>query len=155
MVFMDATVWIAIIGSILGSGGITAFVTTILSARKYKAEANQIEQESRKEMDKYVNEKLKEVTEMYIKETKELKESNDNLNKQINELQNKLQEIMSWIIYDNQNYRLWLETELRKVNPSIDFPRCSPPPKIYRDGSDEQIRLEESVLHHSTNENHA
>lgn len=147
---MEPNTWIAIIGAVLGSGGITALVTTFLSARKYRAEANQIEQESRKEMDKYVNDKLKEVTEMYIKETKELKESNENLNKQINELQSKLQEIMSWVIYDNQNYRLWLETELRKVNPMIEFPRCSAPPKIYKEGSEEQQRLEASVSTHPT-----
>jgi hypothetical protein len=84
-------------------------------------------------MDRYVNTKLKEVTEMYIKETNELKEQNKQLNRQINELQSKMQEIMSWVIYDNQNYRLWLETELRKVNHNIEFPRCAPPPRIFED----------------------
>lgn len=148
-------VLIAIITAVIGSGGISAVISAFLSARKYRAEARQIEETSRRDLDQYVNEKLKEVTEMYISQTRELKDANSDLQKQITDLQHKLQGLMSWVIYDNQNYRMWLETELRRLNPNIEFPKCAPPPQVFSAGSPEQLQLERSIenLNDQTNSN--
>ena len=78
---------IAILGTIIGAGGMSAIITAFLSTRKYKAEAMRMEQDTQKDLDKYVNDKLKEITNMYIEETQQLKRSNEQLHRQIDDLQ--------------------------------------------------------------------
>lgn len=137
-----STAIITIIGAILGTGGITAFVSTILSARKFKAEAHKIESESdniqsQNDMAKFefINKRLKEISDNAEADSRDLRARNNELNSQIAQLNDKLQTIMEWVIYDNQKYRNWLETELRKSNPDIQFPECPPPPKIFGSAS--------------------
>lgn len=119
---------IAILGTIIGSGGIAAIVTAILSARKYKAEALRMEQDTQRDFDKYVNDKLKEVTNMYIEETQQLKRSNEQLHKQIDDLQDKLQAIMSWIVNENYTNISILKAKIQSLDPSFEFPEMKPCP---------------------------
>lgn len=128
---------IAIIGAILGTGGITALLTVILSARKYKAEARAIEQQyetARREGEERINQAVRqqmlELSQVYKKDSDELRKQTVALYCKINELNGKIQELMNWIAYDNAKYRGWLETELIKLNPDIQFPECRPAPKF-------------------------
>ena len=126
-----------IVATILGTGGVTALLTTILNAKKYKAEAMRIEQETerdRKESEQRMNESIKnqimELSEIHKKESAALRKQNKVLSDQINDLNNKIHELMEWIAYDNSKYRGWLETELVKLKPDIVFPNCKPVPKF-------------------------
>lgn len=129
---------ITIIGTILGSGGIAATITAILSTRKYKAEAQRVEQDTQKDFDKYVNEKLKEVTNMYINETQQLKRSNELLHKQIEDLQDKIQSIMSWIINENYTNISILKAKIQSLDPSFEFPEMRPCPNPWAEDDNEQ-----------------
>lgn len=135
----SSSIIITILGTILGTGGLTALITALLSAKKFKAEAHKIDSETEtvfanNEIAKFefINKRLQEISENAEAESKALRARNDELNQQITQLNDKLQTIMEWVIYDNQNYRNWLESELRKSNPAINFPKCAPPPKIFR-----------------------
>lgn len=147
---MTAETIISVIVAIIGSGGLTATLTSILSARKYAAESNKTTQEANgihiqneiTQMD-YINTKLHEISENSAKESEILRKRNDVLNRRINDLSDKLQAMMEWVVYDNQNYRQWLETELRKVKPDIEFPDCAPPPKVFQTNYDDDESPEE------------
>ena len=142
---MNTTLISSIIVAALGSGGISAIITAILSRHKYESEAAKTESEAAKiksEADAvvkqtnitgidYINRKLQEITEQSNKEATELRNRNDELNERINNLNDRLQVVMNWIVDDNQHYRQWLETKLIELDPSIEFPKCAPPPKAF------------------------
>lgn len=131
---MDTTTILSIITAIIGTGGLTAFVTAFLSARKFKAEALKIEQETdalKVQNIDYIHKRLQEISESQNQESIKLRKRNDELNNKIEQLNDKLQTIMEWVVYDNQQYRQWLESRLKELDPDIEFPRCSPPPKIF------------------------
>lgn len=135
---MDASMVIAIIGAIIGSGGIATVITAILSARKYKSEAEKTEQEAiglhvSNEITSvdYISQQLQTIAADSRRESEILRARNDELNCRINDLNDRLQAVMSWIIIDNQQYRQWLETELIKLKPDIVFPKCPPPPSVF------------------------
>ena len=142
---MNTTLISSIIVAALGSGGISAIITAILSRHKYESEAAKTESEAAKiksEADAvvkqtgitgidYINRKLQEITEQSNKEATELRNRNDDLNERINNLNDRLQVVMSWIVDDNQHYRQWLETKLIELDPSIEFPKCAPTPKVF------------------------
>lgn len=142
---MNTTLISSIIVAALGSGGISAIITAILSRHKYESEAAKTESEAAKiksEADAvvkqtditgidYINRKLQEITEQSNKEATELRNRNDELNERINNLNDRLQVVMCWIVDDNQHYRQWLETKLIELDPSIEFPMCAPPPKVF------------------------
>lgn len=119
---------LALIGTIIGSGGISAIVTALLSSRKYKAEALRMEQDTHKDLDRYVNDKLREVTNMYIEETQQLKHSNEQLHKQIDDLQDKLQMVMSWIVNENYTNISILRAKIQSLDPDFEFPEMRPCP---------------------------
>ena len=119
---------LALIGTIIGSGGISAIVTALLSSRKYKAEALRMEQDTHEDLDRYVNDKLREVTNMYIEETQQLKRSNEQLHKQIDDLQDKLQMVMSWIVNENYTNISILRAKIQSLDPDFEFPEMKPCP---------------------------
>lgn len=127
---------LALIGTIIGSGGISAIVTALLSSRKYKAEALRMEQDTHKDLDRYVNDKLREVTNMYIEETQQLKHSNEQLHKQIDDLQDKLQMVMSWIVNENYTNISILRAKIQSLDPDFEFPEMKPCPNPWA-GEDE------------------
>ena len=136
---MNSTDIITIVSCVIGSGGISALATSFFSARKYKAEALKTEQEAQRireqskiEEMEYVRNCMKSISEDSRKENGETKKHSEELSSRVDELNDKLQAIMEWVIYDNQRYRSWLEDELRKRDPNIEFPTCAPPPKIFQ-----------------------
>ena len=126
---------VTLVAAVIGSGGISAVITSILSARKYKAEARVIEAEaeertkkSEREYMDYIHSQLKEITETHKKESEELRAMNKELNDKVSALKNELDILISWIITDNNAYRTWLENELHKRDPELKFPMCKEPP---------------------------
>ena len=137
---------VMIVSAVFGTGGITTIIVALLSFRKYKAEAKLIEQqamdaqkESERKANEYITTQLKELTDRHAQESEkyrnkieELTTQNENkintLSDQITKLSTRVNQLMNWIIVDNNAYRSWLECELRKVKPDIKFPKCRPVP---------------------------
>lgn len=128
---------ITIISAVIGSGGIAAAITAIVSSKKYKAEAMLLEQQaetarkdSEERMHENIRKQIMELSDVHKKESAELRKQNAILSTKINELNDEIQKLMEWIVYDNAKYRAWLETELVKLKPDIEFPECRPAPKF-------------------------
>lgn len=134
--------------AILGSGGLCSFVSVLFSRRKFKAEAKVIEIEAeqkrkaaeREHMD-YIHNQLKEITETHKREAEATRAQNKALVKRVNDLEATVNELMEWIVLDNNARVTWLETELRKYNPDVAIPPCRPAPvfKKYNTDEDEEI----------------
>ena len=99
---------ITIITAIFGSSGLSAIITAILSARKFRSEADRVREETqsiRVQNDiagiDYINKKLQEITEQSDHQSNVLRARNDELNERITELNYKLQAIMNWVMEDN------------------------------------------------------
>lgn len=129
------SVIIAIAGVVLGSGGIIS----IFNSRKVIAEARSIDNDTKLKMNSEIQAQLKELADIHKKESDELRAQNKELDKRIGELTNQINELMEWVVTDNNVYRSWLETELRKVNPDVEFPPCKPAPILrnQHNGNDE------------------
>ena len=69
-----------------------------------------------------------EISKKYEEESETLRKRNEELDSKITDLNNRLQRLMEWVVVDNNRYRTWLETELRKLNPDIAFPECPAAP---------------------------
>ena len=139
-------IFVMIISALFGTGGLTTIIVALLSFRKYKAEARVLEQqaidaqkESERKANEYITNQLKELTDRHAQESEkyrtkieELTTQNENkinaLSDQITKLSTRVNQLMNWIIVDNNAYRSWLECELRKVKPDLKFPKCRPVP---------------------------
>lgn len=139
-------IFVMIISALFGTGGLTTIIVALLSFRKYKAEARLLEQqaidaqkESERKANEYITNQLKELTDRHAQESEkyrtkieELTTQNENkinaLSDQITKLSTRVNQLMNWIIVDNNAYRSWLECELRKVKPDLKFPKCRPVP---------------------------
>lgn len=126
---------VSIISAIIGTGGIGAAIVAIFSIRKYKAEALVLEQqvessrsESEQKINEYIRTQLKELSDTHRHESDELRKQNNELNEKIAVLNDRINQLMNWIVVDNNTYRTWLENELLKLEPNIKFPKCRPAP---------------------------
>jgi uncharacterized protein HemX len=151
---------VMIISALFGTGGITTIIVALLSFRKYKAEAKLIEQqaedaqkESERKTNEYITNQLKELTDRHVSESEKYRnkietltaqneKKIDELKDQIAKLSQRVNQLMNWIIVDNNAYRTWLECELRKLKPDIKFPKCRPIPG-FEDHSPEETTSEE------------
>lgn len=132
MVNIDLT---QVIVTLVGAGGLGGLLGTFYSRKKYKIEAMQLEQQlkesredsTRKSID-FIQEKMTEIAIKYEQESEALRKRNEELDHKISDLNSRLQNLMEWVVVDNNQYRTWLETELRKLNPEISFPPCPPAP---------------------------
>ena len=129
-----------VIAAIVGSGGLCSIATAIFSRRKYKAEAQLIEAEaeerrktSEREYMDYIHGQFKEITETYKRESEDLRTMNNELNDRVRSLETRINKLMEWIINDDGSYRTWLENEVRKYDPDIEFPKCKPAPSFNTD----------------------
>lgn len=152
---------VMIVSAVFGTGGITTIIVALLSFRKYKAEAKLIEQqamdaqkESERKANEYITTQLKELTDRHAQESEkyrnkieELTTQNENkintLSDQITKLSTRVNQLMNWIIVDNNAYRSWLECELRKVKPDLKFPKCRPVPGFEDRSPEEETTSEE------------
>ena len=131
---MDANIASIIIAAI-GTGGLGSAITAFLSRKKYQVEALRLEEDlrasreeaNRKSID-YIQTKMIEISKKYEEESETLRKRNEELDSKITDLNNRLQRLMEWVVVDNNRYRTWLETELRKLNPDIAFPECPAAP---------------------------
>lgn len=124
-----------IVSMVIGSGGVAAAITALVSMKKYKAEARLIEQqaeaarlEAEQKTHEYIRTQLTELSETHKAESDELRKQNRELSEQIAVLNDKINQLMTWVVVDNNTYRNWLENELKKVKPDIEFPKCRPAP---------------------------
>ncbi len=138
-----AQVVTTIISVVIGSGGIASAIVALLSVRKYKAEAKVLEQqadtnrlETEQKMNEYIRTQLKELSETHKQESDELRKQNKELSEKINVLNDRINQLMNWIIVDNNSYRSWLENELLKLKPDIEFPKCKPAPSFVNETDD-------------------
>ena len=129
-----------IVSVIIGSGGIASAIVALLSVRKYKAEAKVLEQqadtnhqETEQKINEYIRTQLKELSDTHRAESDELRKQNRELNDKITTLNDRINQLMQWIIVDNNSYRSWLENELLKLKPDIEFPKCKPAPGFMDD----------------------
>ena len=152
---------VMIISALFGTGGITTIIVALLSFRKYKAEAKLIEQqamdaqkESERKTNEYVTNQLKELADRHAAESEKYRnkietltaqneKKIDELKDQIAKLSQRVNQLMNWIIVDNNAYRTWLECELRKLKPDIKFPKCRPIPGFEDRSPDEETISEE------------
>jgi uncharacterized protein HemX len=125
----------AIIIAILGSGGLGAVITSILSARKYKAEADQMEQENEKarrsfeqDMNEKLNKQFAELAEIHKNEAETQREQSKILEKEVADLKKQVVLLMSWIMTEDASYRLFLENKIRETEPDFVFPKLKPIP---------------------------
>lgn len=141
---MDMSQIITLITAIIGSGGISALVTARITAKKADAENRHTDQETEglriqneiTEMD-YINKRLQEISEISKKEADDLRLKNESLNDKISELNQKLQSLMEWIVTDNYQYRSWLESKIKEMDPNgeISIPETTKPPIIFEKNS--------------------
>lgn len=152
---------VMIISAVFGTGGITTIIVALLSFRKYKAEARLIEQqaldaqkESERKSNEYITSQLKALTERHAEESEKYRQKIEamsqlneakikELSEQITSLSKRVNQLMNWIIVDNNAYRSWLECELRKSKPDIKFPKCRPVPGFEDYGPGDNVIVEE------------
>lgn len=133
----------AILIAVLGSGGLCSIITAFFSRRKYKAEASIIEaeaeekrQKSEREYMDYIHSQFKEITETYKQQAEEQRKVNSELSERVRTLETRINKLMEWVINDDGSYRTWLENELKKYDPDIEFPKCKPAPGFEEYNSD-------------------
>lgn len=121
--------------AVIGSGGLSALLTAVFSARKFKAEASSVEQQTeanRKIMEQEVSERLHkhfvELAERYKTESEEQRAQTKELEKQVSILNHRLNQLMLWIMTDDASYKSKLEDEIRRANPDFVFPDIKPIP---------------------------
>ena len=137
----------AIIIAIVSSGGISSVIASLLAARKHKIEMEQLKQQveddktdTKIKIDEHVQKQMLELNNAYKQEFEErrkeldqLHENNSNLKKQVDILSTQISQLMSWVVYDSMRYQEWLEAELLKRDPEIQFPNFRKPPKFVYD----------------------
>lgn len=135
---------VALIVAIVGSGGISSGIATLLAARKHKVEIEQLRQQvedskadTKIKIDEHVQKQMIELNNTYKQEFEErrkeldqLHENNVHLKQQVETLSSQISQLMSWVVYDSMRYQEWLEDELVKRDPKIVFPTFRKPPKF-------------------------
>lgn len=132
---MDGSQITEIIVTAFSTGAVGAIISGLMTRRKYKAEAAAMEEalqnsrmESYQKSIDYIQEKMIDLSKKYEAESEVLRKRNEELDVKITDLNSRLQDLMEWVVVDNNKYRSWLETELLKLNPDISFPHCPEPP---------------------------
>lgn len=135
---------VALVGALVGGGGIAGMLVVIFSYRKYKAEGDKVRVENEKTELEYLKKsfiELNEETKRQFNEFKtttkaeleELRETNRILSHKIEVLTDKLSSLMQWVMSDDSKYREWLEHRLHQLDPDMQFPERSDPPDVFID----------------------
>lgn len=149
---MDNTTITAIavlIGAILGSGGMVAIIHEFSIHHKVRSDAKKAAADIEKEREqmrvdfekersdmfidvqKYCTEEMKRMTEGMSQRLADIQSENADLKREICVLNNKLSDLVKWVMYDNATHRTWLEKTLRELDPNIDIPECPEPPIVF------------------------
>lgn len=134
-----------LIGTIIGSGGITALITAISKSKKDKNDFEKERSGMITELQKYMNEEMKSMVDKLKGELTEIKEENIELKKEIKDLNKQLAELVQWVMSDNAAYRTWLENTLKEFDPDIVMPKCSDPPIVFNVNEDDAEDLDEDI----------
>jgi LAS superfamily LD-carboxypeptidase LdcB len=135
----------------LGSGGLSSIVTGLLSHRKNVVEIEQLKQQisdneadTQIKLNDHIQKQMMELSETYkhefenrTEEIKELRKQNELLKTRVSDLSNQINQLMTWVAYDSMRYQEWLEAELLKRDPNIQFPKFRKPPKFVQKFMDE------------------
>lgn len=144
----------ALLVAIIGSGGLSSIVTTVMTSKRHKAETDQLRQQiedsrvdTKIKLDEHIQKQMMELSDTYRKqfddrnaEIRELHKQNELMKKQVEDLSNQINQLMSWVVYDSMRYQEWLERELLQKEPGIQFPNFRKPPKFvqrFMDGDDD------------------
>lgn len=111
----------SIVLALISSGVVSSFITHLFDRRKKNSETFSIDIKNSEEINTFLQESLKDSVASYKAEC-------EGLRQEIKDLNNRINNMMEWIVIDNNSYRNWLECELKKVNPDIQFPECRPAP---------------------------
>jgi len=147
----DASQITALIIAVLGSGGLSTLITSLMSRKKNATEIEQLRQQisdneasTKIKMDEHIQKQMLELSTTYkhefesrTTEIKELRKQNDLLKQQVSNLETQINQLMTWVAYDSMRYQEWLETELLKRDPDIRFPKFRKPPKFVQKFMDE------------------
>ena len=133
---------ITILGLLLGSGGIAAFVSAMHQKKKINAESHSIYDQSSIDKFKAINEQLKDIADRAVAQSQrelernealnnkinDLIEKNNNLNDQVLVLNRQLSDIINWINHEDMSYKKWIKQELAKYVPEDELPPLPTPP---------------------------
>lgn len=117
--------FIVAVTGLVGGGGIIALYNAVAKKDKEKRDDNT-------NLMKYFTDKIQEMNDATNERLNKMQKENDELRSELTEMNRKLTELNRWIMVDNAAYRSWLENELRKRDPDIDIPTCSPPPNVFQ-----------------------
>ena len=135
---------ITILGLLLGSGGIAAFVSAMHQKKKINAESYSIYDQSSIDKFKAINEQLEDIADRAVAQSQREVERNEALNNKINDLIEKnndlndqvailnrqLSSIINWINNEDMSYKQWIKQELSKYVPEDQLPALPTPPKF-------------------------
>ena len=145
---------VEIILAIIGSGVLGTIVTYFVSKKKYAAEVDSLRQQietartdDKIKIDEHIQSQFMEIAESYKNETLKIKQELEEARRQnaelIKELQvcqqqignmdTRLNQLMGWVAYDMLHYQKWIEKELLKAKPEIEFPEYRKPPKFVQE----------------------
>ena len=145
---------VEIILAIIGSGVLGTIVTYFVSKKKYAVEVDSLRQQietartdDKIKIDEHIQSQFMEIAESYKNETLKIKQELEEARRQnaelIKELQvcqqqignmdTRLNQLMGWVAYDMLHYQKWIEKELLKAKPEIEFPEYRKPPKFVQE----------------------
>ena len=133
---------ISILGLLLGSGGIAAFISAMHQKKKINAESYSISEQSSIDKFKAINEQLEDIADRAVAQSQreaernealnnkinDLIEKNNDLNNQVANLNRQLSSIISWINNEDMSYKQWIKQELSKYVPEDQLPALPKPP---------------------------
>ena len=133
---------ISILGLLLGSGGIAAFVSAMHQKKKINAESYSIYDQASIDKFKAINEQLEDIADRAVAQSQreaernealndkinDLIEKNNNLNDQVANLNMQLRSIINWINNEDMSYKQWIKQELSKYVPEDQLPALPTPP---------------------------
>ena len=142
-----------LIVAVIGSGGLSSVIASLLSAKKHRVETDQLRQQiqdaeanTKIKIDEHIHKQMLEITDTYKKEFEnrsneidELRKQNELLTKQVKDLNSQIDQLMSWVVYDSMRYQEWLERELLQRDPTIQFPNFRKPPKFVQKYMDQDV----------------
>ena len=152
---------VEIIIAVIGSGSLSALITGILGRRKYRTEVDALKQDieaaktdNQIKLDEHIKLQFMEITNSYKEATKNIKaelveaqRQNTELIGKINHCQIelgaisvKITQLMSWCTYDMLHYQHWIETELKRLKPDIEFPEHRKPPKFLQEYIEQELQ---------------
>ena len=135
---------IEIVIAVITSGVLGTVVTHILGRRRYRAEIDALRADNQIKIDEHIKQQFMELADSYKQESDERKAEIEELQrqnkelinqvsqfqKQVGTLETEIEQLMAWVTYDMLHYQNWIEKELVKLKPDVEFPEFRKPPKF-------------------------